>query len=397
MPEELPEWEDVSIYYETANRRWIGAVSLGYDGSGKRKRRKLTSYRDPSHRKAAERDIKTKFQELRSELETGIVTPAHYTIRQCVADWLDSLALDELTVAEYRGQAEKWICPRIGALKLKDFRATDATRFFHDISAHLSKRSLQMIKSTLRRSIRLAQINELIGKNVVELVTLPQGKAGRPSRAMTEDQAKAVFTAARGDRLEAAMITAISLALRPGELREMRWKHIVAYDPHANAWSPVTQAGWGHERLAVQVWNSAAKGGQLKRAWSKRTLQLPRNVTAALRRHQQAQREEREAAGSGWQETGYVFTRTDGTRYTRDALGHWFSTITKKAGIGHWHPHEARHTGVSIMSLKGVDIQDISDTVGHKSTHVTETVYRHVIAPAITGSAAVMDSIFDDD
>jgi hypothetical protein len=33
--------------------------------------------------------------------------------------------------------------------------------------------------------------------------------------------------------------------------------------------------------------------------------------------------------------------------------------------------------------------------MGHKSTHVTETVYRHVIAPAIRGDATVMDSVFD--
>ena len=48
------------------------------------------------------------------------------------------------------------------------------------------------------------------------------------------------------------------------------------------------------------------------------------------------------------------------------------------------------------MSTNGVPIQDISDTVGHKSTHVTETVYRHVIVPAIRGGASVMDSVFRD-
>ena len=37
--------------------------------------------------------------------------------------------------------------------------------------------------------------------------------------------------------------------------------------------------------------------------------------------------------------------------------------------------------------------------MGHKSTHVTETVYRHVIVPAIRGEATVMDDVFgaDDD
>jgi integrase len=71
--------------------------------------------------------------------------------------------------------------------------------------------------------------------------------------------------------------------------------------------------------------------------------------------------------------------------------------MTRRAGIGHWHAHEGRHTAVSIMSSNGVPIQEISDTVGHKSTHVTETVYRHVIVPAIQGGATVMDSVFDDD
>jgi hypothetical protein len=57
----------------------------------------------------------------------------------------------------------------------------------------------------------------------------------------------------------------------------------------------------------------------------------------------------------------------------------------------------AAHTAVSIMSSNGVPIQEISDTVGHKSTHVTETVYRHVIVPAIRGGATVMDSVFGDE
>jgi len=48
------------------------------------------------------------------------------------------------------------------------------------------------------------------------------------------------------------------------------------------------------------------------------------------------------------------------------------------------------------MSSNGVPLQEISDTVGHKSTHVTETVYRHVIVPAIRGGATVMDSVFGD-
>ena len=49
------------------------------------------------------------------------------------------------------------------------------------------------------------------------------------------------------------------------------------------------------------------------------------------------------------------------------------------------------------MSSKDVPVQEISDTVGHKSTHVTETVCRHVIVPEIRGGATVMDGVSDDD
>jgi hypothetical protein len=55
--------------------------------------------------------------------------------------------------------------------------------------------------------------------------------------------------------------------------------------------------------------------------------------------------------------------------------------MTRKAGIGHWHAHEGRHAAVSIMSSKGVPIQDLSDTV----RHIAETVFRPVIRPTIPG------------
>jgi integrase len=394
MMDELPEWDDVSVYYDRTDKRWLGSIPIGYDGTGRRLRKRFRSYRSEGDRKGAVVDLKKKFQEYREELETGVVTPADYTIERCVEDWLDAVDLDEDTIAAYRGQAEKWIYPRMGEWKLKRFRAKDAQGFFNEIASSLGKRSLLMIKSTLRRSIRQAQVRDLIGKNVVELVTLPRGRPGRPSRAMTEQQTQALFKAAKGDRLEAAVEIAVLLAVRPGELRGMCWDHVVAWDERKGRWVSVKVVGWDHDRFAVQVWTTANKDGRLKREWTKRTLELPRLGAAALRKQWERQEKEREGVGSGWADTDRVFTREDGSEYTKEALGYYFAKITKRAGLGHWRPNESRHTGVSIMSNNGVKIQDISDAVGHKGTHVTETVYRHVIAPAVKSSASVMDGVF---
>jgi len=430
---------DDGISWDKSNKCYIGTISLGYDGSGRRRRRTV--------RGKTKQEVKEKLDSLHEEINAGIQTPATYTVKQCVADWLDDLTLDADTVAIYRGQAEKWIYPKIGATKLKDFKATDADRFFKDLGKLLTKASLVKIKSMLVRSFRRAQKFDLIGKNVAELVDLPQGQPGRPSRAMTEEQASTVLKAASGQptayvkvvktsngrygashaaskngesacgikprndapvtetsidlaettcrlcraqlgldkdanatqRLEALFVLSITLGLRPGELRKLTWDHVdLAYG-------------------VIHVWRSASRTGETKTPQSKRSLVLPKRAVDALTKHRKRQAKERLAAGAAWHDTNLVFCHEDGRPYTKDALNWRFSKVTKQAGLGHWHAHEGRHTAVSIMSHNGVPIQDISDTVGHKSTHVTETVYRHVIVPAIRGGATVMDRVFNEE
>ena len=54
-------------------------------------------------------------------------------------------------------------------------------------------------------------------------------------------------------------------------------------------------------------------------------------------------------------------------------------------------PCELRHSFVSILSVHDVRLEDISDLVGHSSTSVTETVYRHEIRPALTDNATAVN------
>ena len=71
-------------------------------------------------------------------------------VELCVKDWLESIERDPHTMETLTGQAKNWIYPKIGATKLRDFTATDADNFFKELGQVLSKRTLVMIKSTLR-------------------------------------------------------------------------------------------------------------------------------------------------------------------------------------------------------------------------------------------------------
>lgn len=53
-----------------------------------------------------------------------------------------------------------------------------------------------------------------------------------------------------------------------------------------------------------------------------------------------------------------------------------------------------RHSFVSLLSDRGVPLEEISRLVGHSGTGVTEEVYRKQIRPMIQTGAVVMDGIF---
>jgi integrase len=54
-----------------------------------------------------------------------------------------------------------------------------------------------------------------------------------------------------------------------------------------------------------------------------------------------------------------------GPRWPQDVRKQ-FGNLCQRIGIGTgWHPHEARHTWVSVLSDAGVDIEDIADAAGH--------------------------------
>jgi integrase len=225
--------------------------------------------------------------------------------------------------------------------------------------------------------------------------TIPKGKEGRPSKAMTLEQATALLEHATASRLHAYVVVSLLTGIRTEEARALRWSHVVAWVADGAAWVPVTEAGFDHERLAIYVWRSVRAHGDTKTEKSRRTLELPTQAAGALRTHHVRQARERLAAGQRWRDHGLVFASQAGTPLDASHVRRAFKAITKKAGLGeNWTPRELRHSFVSLMSDNGVPLETIADLVVHASTAVTEEVYRHQLKPVITRGAETMNTIF---
>jgi integrase len=113
--------------------------------------------------------------------------------------------------------------------------------------------------------------------------------------------------------------------------------------------------------------------GELKTARSRRTLFLTPELVELLRRHRARLAEERIAIGPAWREHDLIFPSALGTPLDPDNVSHWFSRICRRAGLGHWHLHELRHSGASLMLAQGTDLYVVSEVLGHSSVAITKT------------------------
>jgi integrase len=90
-----------------------------------------------------------------------------------------------------------------------------------------------------------------------------------------------------------------------------------------------------------------------------------------------------------------VFTTHLGVALDAANVRKMFKRACRVAGIGDgWTPRELRTSFVSLMSHRGVSIEEIARLVGHTSTRTTEVVYRRELRPVITTGAEIMDEVF---
>jgi integrase len=176
--------------------------------------------------------------------------------------------------------------------------------------------------------------------------------------------------------------------IRTEEARALRWQH-VDLDGDRAARPPVPPH--------VAVWRSVRVHGDTKTERSRRTLGLPAAAVQALRAWSGSQADERLAARDDWQDTGLIFATHHGAALDAANVRKMFKRVCTAAGIGDgWTPRELRTSFVSLLSHRGVSIEEIARLVGHASTRTTEVVYRRELRPVITTGAEIMDELFNE-
>jgi site-specific recombinase XerD len=359
----------------------VGSVSVGYSPDGKRQRRTV--------RGRTKTEVHEKLRGLREDISSSIRAPAGYSLRHAVDDWLSS-GLDgrsEWTIAKYR-YVLKPVTQQIGRAMLRDLTAHDDRKALTVLAREQSSSTVAIAHNALTRAIRHAQSRDLVNRNVSALVDTPGGQAGRPSKAMTVEQARKLIAVASGSprhRLGAYVVLCLQTGIQTEEARAPTWSRVdLDGSPHDDP--PVPPS--------IAVWRSVREHGETKTRTSRRTLGLPQHAVEVLREHRERQLAERANVADAWHDNDLVFCTGLGTKLDAANVRRQFKVIAEAAGLGtNWTPQELRHTFVSLLSSAGTPVEEITRLAGHSGTRTTEVIYRRELRPVLTRGDEAMDAI----
>jgi integrase len=373
------------VFLDADTGRWCAVVSLGRKPDGRRDRRKVTA--------KTKTEAMAKLRDLRRRLDNGLPAAGRVTVGVYLDRWAAGLdvRVRPHTCEQHRVTIRCHLRPALGAKTLAKLTAADCDALWSaKLTDGAAPNTVRLMRATLRRALQDAERDGLVIRNAAALSTPPRIEPP-DGRTLTIDQARTLLAAAAGDRLEAAYVLVLAFGLRRGELLGLAWSDLdteagaVLVRQQVTVRKPPQDADGkraGRGVLELTPLKTGSKG--------RRTLDLTPELLDVLRAHRARQAAERLEMGPAWMDSGLIFTTSIGTPVEPSSFSHAFASMAERAGLGHWHLHEARHTAASLMLAMGTKLEIVSRVLGHSSMAVTADVYAHLLGGKKRGAAEGM-------
>ena len=368
---------------ERPDGRWVAAVHLGWTPEGRRLRKWVYG---PT-REAVAAKLEAEQQNRRQGIRP---TPGRLTVGNYLDYWLTEIAAPTLrprTLTSYRVIVDRHLKPTIGRMPLARLEPDHVVRLMNSKrEAGLSARTVTYIVAVLRSALQEALRSGKVARNVAAIVRKPKIERD-PIEPLDLEQTRALLSAARGTRLEAALTVAAHAGLRLGELLGLRW--------------PDVDLDNGRLRIAQSLrWLPKKDGGgwrlaEPKSKRSRRVLSLATPVVEVLRGHRTHQLEERLATGPGWSDHGFVFASTVGTPLEERNVRRDFYRLLDRAGLPRKRLHDLRHGCATIMLAAGANPRAVMEQLGHSQISLTMDTYSHVLPDVLRREAESVAALLE--
>jgi integrase len=279
--------------FEEKPGRWVASITLGYeivDGHRRRKRKKFVG--------SSFKAVQKRLTEALREHQTGGTVPIQRdNLGAFLRTWIPTLKArgrSEKTIESYQWIAEHHIIPELGTVPLTQLTQVALNEYMQcKLEGGLSSRTVRYCHAIIRSALSKAERDGLVGRNVAKLAEPPAQERKHKVEPLNPDEARKFLVAIEGHRLEALYSVALAVGLRRGEALGLKWTGV--------------DLGTGLIRVTQTVQRIKGKGlvisESAKTDKSIRMIPLPGFAIAALQRHKDRQRQERQFAGDEWKET----------------------------------------------------------------------------------------------
>ncbi len=358
--------------YKRANGRWSGQYTVQTPAGPKRK----------TVSGANKSEVLAKVRQGMAESTGGMVFDDNLTLGEFMGSWLNDSAkgsVKPITFEQYQRQTRLHIIPVLGATKLIKLTPAHVQSLYQrKLDEGLSPTSVRYIHAVLNRALKQALRWRLVRENVAA-ATDPPKPSTKTMSPLDAEQAKRFLDAARGDRLEALFVVAVTAGLRIGELSGLRWEDL----------------DLDRKTMRVARTLSRAKEGPrftTPKTGKGRSIALTQRAVESLRSHRKRQLEEQLGA-TDYEDSGLVFCTPTGRPLTRERVDRGsLQPVLERAGLQRITPHDLRHTCATLLLSQNVHPKYVQELLGHAKIAMTLDRYSHWIPSMGDHTARAMEA-----
>lgn len=327
------------------------------------------------------RKAEQRMAEILLEFESGLSDKDKTDFLDYIDTWLNSAKkrVDIVTLEGYKSYIDRHIKPyfRSKGMKLQDITLHDIEKYYQykAVSGRLdgkdgglSYRTIKLHSVVLNLIFNEAMRNSLIKENPCKYAQIPSDvkKSEKQLNFYTKEQCKALLELTKDTALYDMIYITFVYGLRRSELLGLKWD-AVDFDNNT-----ITI------KHTVVLQNKVVSKDKTKNNTSNRTYPLLDDVRDILLKLLARQKEYKELFKSCYNDTDYIFTKPDGKQYYPSYPSHTLAKVLKKNNLTHIRWHDLRHSCASMLLLKGWQMKEISDWLGHASIQTTSDIYAHL-------------------